>query len=277
MLLISTFVEIEFMDLLAAVLQWNVSPEIISSPVSIRWYSLLFGLSFFLGYYIFVYVFKKEGKKLEDLDDLLIYMFAATVIGARLGHCLFYDFEYYFIQHPEEIFMIWQGGLASHGAIFTIVPAIYIFTRRHKGYSYFWLLDRISWVVALAATFIRLGNFFNSEIVGIPTDGSWGIIFVQNGEDFPRIPIMLFESLCYFSVFLSYSIIYLKTNGKFREGLFSAMFFTFMLLYRFICEFWKDDYGDAVWMGMNSGQLLSIPFFIGGLALFVYVYLYKKS
>ena len=120
----------------AAVFHWNASPEIISSPVAVRWYSLLFGLSFFLGYYIFQYVFKREGRRLEDLDDLLMYMFIATIVGARLGHCIFYDFEYYFIQHPEAILKIWEGGLASHGAIFTIVPAVYLFTKRKKGYSF---------------------------------------------------------------------------------------------------------------------------------------------
>lgn len=265
------------MQLFNAVLYWNVSPEIISSPVSVRWYSLLFGLSFFLGYYLFQYIFKKEGKNLGDLDDLLMYMFAATVIGARLGHCLFYDFEYYFIEHPEEIFMIWQGGLASHGAIFTIVPALYIFTKLHKGYSYLWLLDRMCWIIALAATFIRLGNFFNSEILGVPTDGSWGIVFMQNGENFPRIPIMLFESISYFAVFLLFAFIYKKTDAKFKEGLFTALFFTLMLLARFVCEFWKGDYSEPIWMGLNSGQVLSIPFFLVGVALFVYIYLFKPK
>jgi prolipoprotein diacylglyceryl transferase len=258
------------------IIYWNVSPEIISSPIAIRWYSLMFGLSFFLSYYIFHFIFKKEGKNLDDLDDLLMYMFIATIVGARLGHCIFYDFEYYFIQHPEEIFKIWEGGLASHGALFGIVLAVYIFSKRKKGYSFLWLLDRIAWVSALATTFIRIGNFFNSEIVGIPTDGSWGVVFMQNGEDFPRIPIMLFESFCYFTVFISYSIIYLKTNGQFREGLFSAMFFTLMLLYRFICEFWKADYGEKIWLGLNNGQLLSIPIFFAGIALFVYIYFIKK-
>lgn len=263
-------------NFLASVIYWDVSPEIISSPVVVRWYSLFFGLSFFIGFYIFRYIFRQEGKKEVDLDDLLIYLFVATVVGARLGHCAFYDFRYYFIENPLEIFKIWEGGLASHGAIFTIVPAVYIFTKRYKGYTFLWLLDRVSWVVALAAAFIRLGNFFNSEIVGIPTDGTWGVVFALNNEDFPRIPIMLFESLCYFSVFIAYSIIYLRTKGKFSEGLFTAMFFTFMLLFRFICEFWKSDYDEAVWMGLNNGQVLSIPFFLAGLALFVYIYVIKK-
>jgi phosphatidylglycerol:prolipoprotein diacylglycerol transferase len=266
------------MNLFAAVIHWNVAPEIIQhflGFITIRWYSLLFGLSFFLGYYIFVYIAKKENKKLEDLDDLVMYMFFATIIGARLGHCLFYDFHYYFIEHPLEIFKIWEGGLASHGAIFTIIPVLYLFMKKHAGYTYLWLLDRITWVIALAATFIRLGNFFNSEIVGLPTDGSWGVVFMQNGETFPRIPIMLFESACYFFVFILLSNMYVSKNGKVRPGMMSAVFFLLMLIFRFICEFWKSDFGDKVLWDLNSGQLLSIPFVLFGFWLMYYSF--KKS
>lgn len=261
------------MNLLATVFYWNTSPEIISDFLgflTIRWYSILFGLSFFIGYYIFLYIAKKENKKVEDLDDLVMYMFLATIIGARLGHCLFYDFHYYFIEHPIEIFKIWEGGLASHGAIFTIIPALYLFMKKHEGYTYMWLLDRMTWVIALAATFIRLGNFFNSEIVGLPTDGSWGIVFVQNGEDFPRIPIMLFESASYFFVFLLMTYLYVSKNGKVRDGLMSAVFFILMLSFRFLWEFWKSDFGEKVMFGLNSGQLLSIPFILVGFGLLYY-------
>jgi phosphatidylglycerol:prolipoprotein diacylglycerol transferase len=261
------------MNLFAAVIHWKVAPEIIQhflGFITIRWYSLLFGLSFFLGYYIFVYIAKKENKKLEDLDDLVMYMFFATIIGARLGHCIFYDFHYYFIEHPLDIFKIWEGGLASHGAIFTIIPVLYLFMKKHAGYTYLWLLDRITWVIALAATFIRLGNFFNSEIVGLPTDGSWGVVFMQNGETFPRIPIMLFESACYFFVFILLSYMYVSKNGKVRPGLMSAVFFILMLVFRFICEFWKSDFGEKVLWGLNSGQLLSIPFVLFGFWLMYY-------
>ncbi|MCO5249176.1 MAG: prolipoprotein diacylglyceryl transferase [Chitinophagales bacterium] len=261
------------MDFLPAIIYWNTSPEIVNNFLgflTVRWYSLLFGLSFFIGYYLFVYIAKKEKKKIEDLDDLVMYMFIATVVGARLGHVLFYDFHYYFVEHPMEIFQIWHGGLASHGAIFTIVLALFIFMKRHKGYTFIWLLDRMAWIVALAATFIRLGNFFNSEIVGLPTNGSWGVVFMQNGEDFPRIPIMLFESANYFVVFILLSYIYVSKKGRPRVGLMSAVFFTLMLLARFICEFWKGDYSEIIALGLNSGQLLSIPFFLMGLGLFYY-------
>jgi len=263
------------MSLLTALVHWNTPPEIISDFlgfITIRWYSLLFGLSFFIGYYIFLYIAKKENKKVEDLDDLVLYMFLATVIGARLGHCLFYDFHYYFIENPLAIFKIWEGGLASHGAIFTILPVLYYFIKKHEGYTYLWLLDRICWVIALAATFIRLGNFFNSEIVGVPTDGSWGIVFMQNGENFPRVPIMLFESASYFFVFILLSYLYVSKDGKVREGLMSSIFFTLMLTFRFICEFWKSDFGEEVMWGLNSGQLLSIPFIGFGIALLIYTY-----
>lgn len=263
------------MDLFASVFFWNTSPEIISGFLgflTIRWYSLFFGLSFFIGYYIFLYIARKENKKVEDLDDLVMYMFLATIIGARLGHCLFYDFNYYFIENPLSIFKIWEGGLASHGAIFTIIPALYLFMRKHEGYTYLWLLDRMTWVIALAATFIRLGNFFNSEIVGVPTDGSWGIVFALNGEDFPRVPIMLFESASYFFVFILLSYLYVSKEGKVREGLMSALFFILMLSFRFLWEFWKSDFGDIVALGLNSGQLLSIPFILVGFGLLFYTF-----
>lgn len=268
------------MSLFASVIYWNTPPEIVQGLlgfITIRWYSLLFGLSFFLGYYIFVYIAKKENKKIEELDDLVMYMFFATIIGARLGHCLFYDFHYYFIENPLAIFKIWEGGLASHGAIFTIVPALYIFSKKHPGFSYLWLLDRITWVIALAATFIRLGNFFNSEIVGIPTDGTWGIVFMQNGEDFPRVPIMLFESACYFLVFIILSYLYVSKEGKVRPGLMSAVFFILMLTFRFICEFWKSDFGEKVIWDLNSGQLLSIPFILLGFGLLYYSFTSTSS
>lgn len=275
------------MNMLAFIMHWNVAPEIVSFELfgrefALRWYSLLFGLAFLLGYQIFVYIFRNEKKDESHLDDLLMYMFIAVVVGARLGHVIFYGTQdghgvNPYFENPIEILKVWEGGLASHGAIFSILPAMYLFTRKHKGYSYMWLMDRICWVVALAAFLIRLGNFFNSEIVGLPTDGSWGIIFDRNlmpngmPEIFPRVPIMLFESISYLMVFLLISFIYVKTKGQFREGLIFGLFFTLMLALRFIWEIWKDDV--IVWGGMNNGQLLSIPFFLFGLAILAYVYL----
>lgn len=264
------------MSLFLDVFYWNVSPEMFSLDlgdsfsIAIRWYSLMFGLSFFLGYYIFQYIYKTENKKLEDLDDLVMYMFLATIIGARLGHVLFYDFEYYFIHNPKEILQVWKGGLASHGAIFTILLALYIFVKKHKGYTFIWLLDRAVWVVALAAGFIRIGNFFNSEIVGLPTNGNWGVVFMQNGESFPRIPIMLFESISYLFVFLILSYLYVSKKGHPKKGLMSAVFFILMLSFRFLWEFWKSDYGEKILFGLNSGQLLSIPFVLVGFGLLYY-------
>ena len=144
--------------------------------------------------------------------------------------------------------------------------------KKHKGYTYLWLLDRISWVVALAAAFIRLGNFFNSEIVGLPTDGTWGVVFMQNHENFPRIPIMLFESASYFLVFILLSYLYVSKEGKVRPGLMSSLFFILMLGFRFLWEFWKSDYGENVILGLDSGQLLSIPFFLCGVGLLIYTF-----
>lgn len=269
------------MSLLLSVFHWNGSPDIFSLQIgdfefAVRWYSLMFGLSFFLGFYLFQYIYKTEKKNLEDLDDLVMYMFLATIIGARLGHVLFYDFHYYFIENPAEILQVWKGGLASHGAIFTILLALYIFVKRHSGYTFIWLMDRVVWGVALAAGFIRVGNFFNSEIIGVPTDGSWGVVFAQLGETFPRVPIMLFESASYFFVFVILSFIYLSKKGQVRAGLMSAIFFILMLSFRFLWEFWKSDYGEKIALGLNSGQLLSIPFILVGFGLLYYSFKQPK-
>ncbi len=271
------------MSFLLSVFYWDVSPEIFSVDLgesftlAVRWYSLMFALSFFIGFYLFQYIYKTEKKNVEDLDDLVLYMFLATIIGARLGHVIFYDFHYYFIEHPIEIFQVWKGGLASHGAIFTILLALYIFAKKHKGYTFIWLLDRMVWIVALAAAFIRTGNFFNSEIVGLPTDGTWGVVFMQNGETFPRIPIMLFESVSYFAVFVLLSYLYVTKKGKVKPGLMSAIFFILMLSFRFLWEFWKSDYGEKIFLGLNSGQLLSIPFVFMGFVLLYYALYNPKN
>lgn len=244
-----------------AIVHWTTDPEIFQiGNFALRYYSLLFGLAFLAGYYVFTYIFKNEGKKLEELDSLLLYMFVAVVVGSRLGHCLFYDFRYYFIENPLEIFMPWKGGLASHGAAVGIFAGMYLFSRRYK-YSYVWVLDRIGIVIALAGLFIRTGNFFNHEIVGMPTDGSWGVIFYLADEDrgipTPRVPVQLFEAACYFSIFLFMMVHYVRRKGQLQPGVLSGWFLTLTFTARFIMEFMKES--PIVFMGMKNGQLLSLP------------------
>jgi prolipoprotein diacylglyceryltransferase len=166
---------------------WTASPEIFTIPIpfldtqlTLRWYGLLFALGFLISQQILYYIFKKEGKPEADVDTLTIYMVVSTIIGARLGHVLFYEPERY-LENPLDIFKIWEGGLASHGAAIGILFALWLYSRKNKpGQSYMQILDRIVILVALTGALIRLGNFFNSEIIGKPTDTDYGIVFTRH-------------------------------------------------------------------------------------------------
>jgi phosphatidylglycerol:prolipoprotein diacylglycerol transferase len=251
--------------MLLAFIEWSVSPEIFHlGPVSVRWYGLLFAMAFVAGYAIFTWVFKKEGKPKEDLEQLAVYMIFGTVIGARLGHCLFYNPEFYLL-HPIEILKVWEGGLASHGAAIGILIALYLFSKKKKGYTMLWTLDRIVIVVALGGSFIRLGNLFNSEIIGKPADVPWAFIFTSV-DNVPRHPTQIYESLAYLIVFLILIFIYTKGIEKNKRGLLFGLFLVLVFTFRFFVEFLKEDQSAfEAGMVLNMGQLLSIPFVIAGL------------
>ncbi|HRH33603.1 MAG TPA: prolipoprotein diacylglyceryl transferase [Catalimonadaceae bacterium] len=158
---------------------WNTNPEIFpDSSIPLRWYGLFFALGFLLGQWIISFIFKKEGKPDKDVDALTYFMVGATVIGARLGHCLFYDPEFY-LSNPIEILKIWEGGLASHGATVGILVGMWLYSRKRPDQSWLWILDRIVIVVALGGSLIRMGNLMNSEILGKPTDKPWAVVFAN--------------------------------------------------------------------------------------------------
>jgi prolipoprotein diacylglyceryl transferase len=162
---------------------WDVSPDLWhTSYFTIRWYGLLFALGFLIGQQIMIHIFKKEGKPESDVEMLTVYMVLSTVIGARLGHCLFYEPKHY-LSHPIEILKIWEGGLASHGATIGILFALYLYSRKKKGQSFFWIVDRIVITVALAGGLIRMGNLMNSEIIGKPADVPWAFVFTESAEE----------------------------------------------------------------------------------------------
>ena len=250
--------------MLLAFIEWSVSPEIFHlGPISVRWYGFLFAMAFVAGYFIMTWVFKKESRPQTDLEQLSVHMIFGTVIGARLGHCLFYSPAYY-LSNPFEILKVWEGGLASHGAAIGILTAIYLFSNKKKNYSMLWVLDRVVIVVALAGTFIRLGNLFNSEIIGIPTEVSWAFIFTAV-DDIPRHPAQLYESISYFIFFLILLFIYYKGIEKNRSGLLFGLFLVLVFTFRFFVEFLKENQsGFEEAMVLNMGQLLSIPFVIAG-------------
>jgi prolipoprotein diacylglyceryl transferase len=262
-------------------IEWNVSPEIFSiGPISIRWYGLLFALTFIIGFFIMSKIFKKEGKSEEDLNDLVWYMILGTVIGARLGHCLFYNPSYY-LSNPLEIIQVWKGGLASHGAAVGILLAVYFYSKKKKDQSYFWTLDRVAITVALGAFFVRMGNLFNSEIIGKPADVPWSFIFnlaQVTDPQLPRHPAQLYEALAYFFVFLTLLYTYTKQQGKTRDGFLMGLFMVLVFTFRFCVEFLKENqshFEDN--LALNMGQLLSIPLVIAGVILIFNAYKTKQK
>lgn len=257
---------------------WDVSPEIFSlGPITIRWYGLLFAASFLVGFQIMTKIFKDENKSQDDLNDLLWYMLIGTVVGARLGHCLFYNPEYY-LANPLEIFMTWKGGLASHGAAIGITIAIRMYSKKKVAQSFFWVFDRVVITVALAGFFIRTGNLMNSEIIGSATEMPWGFKFVNAyvaDPMTPRHPAQLYEALSYLAIFIILFFIYKKWYKTIKEGLIFGLFLVLVFSARFIIEFFKENQ-SAFEQGMtlNMGQILSIPLILWGLYL---LFLDKKK
>jgi prolipoprotein diacylglyceryl transferase len=248
-------------------INWNVDPEIFRiGSFSVRWYGLLFASSFFFGYIIMLKIFKKEKIPVSVLDALTTYMVIGTVIGARLGHCFFYEPAYY-LAHPAQILMVWEGGLASHGAAIGIIITIIIFGRVKK-LPFLWVMDRVVIVVALSGLFIRFGNLMNSEIFGHPTALPWGFRFLraEYPQDLdPRHPTQLYEGLSYLMIFLFLWWYYYKKNGKPAQGLIFGMFLIMVFGMRFLIEFAKEPQESfEKSMILNLGQLLSIPLIIAG-------------
>ncbi|MEA2105286.1 MAG: prolipoprotein diacylglyceryl transferase [Bacteroidota bacterium] len=256
---------------------WDVNPDIVSFwGLTIRYYGVLFASAFFFGYLIMQKIFKKEGLTVELLDKLTVYVALGTIIGARLGHCLFYDPSFY-LQHPIEILKIWRGGLASHGAAIGILIALYYFSKKNKK-PYLWILDRIVIVVALAGFFIRMGNLMNSEIYGIPTKLPWGFIFVRNGEVIPKHPTQIYEALSYLLIFILLYSIYNKKGTNVRQGLIFSIFLILLFTVRFLIEFIKEVQVDfEQTMALNMGQWLSIPFILIGVYLLYQSYKQKPA
>jgi phosphatidylglycerol---prolipoprotein diacylglyceryl transferase len=250
---------------------WDASPEILRiGSIALRWYGLFWALSFYIGYEIMFRIFKKEGIPLQHVDKLL-YIFAfGSIVGARLGHCFFYDASYY-LQNPAEIIMIWKGGLASHGGVIGILLAVWYYQKKVSTKSFWWLIDRLVIPISLAAFFIRMGNLMNSEIYGTETSLSWGFIFVSRGEIVAKHPTQLYEAIPYLLLFLTLGWLYVKKGARLPEGFISGVFAFGMFTVRFLVEFVKEDQSAfEADMLLNMGQLLSIPLIIAGIARIAY-------
>jgi phosphatidylglycerol---prolipoprotein diacylglyceryl transferase len=251
-------------------IHWNVNPEILElGPLSLRWYGLLFALAFVLGYIVFKKIFKKEGYSLEMLDQLTVYLAVGTIIGARLGHVLFYDPGYYFA-NPLKILAIWEGGLASHGSALGMLVALYMWVRKHK-LNFLWLMDRISIVVALGGMCVRLGNLMNSEIYGIETSLPWGFIFDREDEILPKHPTQIYEALSYLAIFLFLFYCYSKEILFKMRGLAFGIFLILLFGARFLIEYIKNPQENfEKGLPIDMGQILSIPFILAGIILIFY-------
>jgi len=248
------------------IIPWDPNPEIFRiGSFAIRWYGLLFASCFLFGYILMKKMFANEGLREEVLDRLTIYMAIGTIVGARLGHCFFYEPAFY-LRHPLEILLVWHGGLASHGAAIGILIALWLFVRKEKK-GYAWVLDRIAIVVALSGFLIRMGNLMNSEIYGIETTVPWGFVFLRNNEVVPKHPTQIYEGLAYLFIFFLLYIMYWREKGKVYQGLLISIFLILVFTARFFIEFLKENQVPfEAAMKLNMGQLLSIPFVLLGIA-----------
>jgi len=244
---------------------WNANPILFEvGPLSVKWYGVLFATGFLVGYAIMSRIFRLEGKPQEDLGDLLLYMMVATVVGARLGHCFFYAPEYY-LSNPLDIVKVWEGGLASHGGAIGITLGLWLYARLHPSQPFLWLLDRIAVPTALAGSFIRLGNFFNSEIIGVPSDRPWAVIFARV-DHIPRHPAQLYESLAYLVIFGVLAVVYRRQGPDVSRGKLLGLFLVLVFGARLLIETLKTQQAAySLPFAMSVGQLLSIPAILIGI------------
>jgi phosphatidylglycerol:prolipoprotein diacylglycerol transferase len=269
-----------------AYIVWNVNPDIFHiGALTVRWYGLLFAMAFLVGYKIMENVYKTEGIDTKEVDRLSLHMIVGVVVGARLGHVLFYQPDVYFNDywsHPFDIFKIWEGGLASHGASIGILIAMFIYTRRGPVRSYMWMLDRIILTVPIGGFFVRMGNLMNSEIYGHVTNLPWGFKYVKDsinlGKPVEMVtinhPTQIYEGLLYLALFVFLWILYKKKHASLKPGTLFGMFLILLFSIRFFVEFFKEVQVDfekdlLLQYGLNLGQLLSIPFILMGIFILI--------
>lgn len=262
-------------------IQWNPDPELFNLfGISIRYYGLLFVSGLFLSVYVLKRIFKKENLPAEHVEKLATYGFIGVLAGARLGHCLFYEPEYYLSRPLEMLLPITfledggfkftgYAGLASHGGALGLIIALILYSRKTK-HSILDAIDLIAIVTGIGAGFIRLANFMNSEIIGMPTDKPWGIIFLRE-DRLPRHPAQLYEAMCYFLIFGLMFYLYNKKRDQLKNGFFFGLVLALIFTARFFIEFIKENqvaFEDA--MTFNMGQLLSLPYIAVGIGFMIY-------
>lgn len=266
-----------------AFITWDISPELVNIfGREIRWYGLCWAIGVLCTSYVVQKMYQSEKLPEKWFDSLFVYVLIGLIIGARLGHCLFYDPGYY-LSHPIEILKIWEGGLASHGGAIGMTIGIWLFCRNVSKKSIIWALDRLIVGVAIGAAFIRIGNLMNSEIYGGPTTMPWGFNFVRDRNwylpiadggagELPCHPTQIYEALIYFAIFILTMYMFYKTDAKKKQGLILGVSLIGIFLSRFFIEFLKNvqepfELQMRASIGINMGQLLSIPFIIWGVWL----------
>jgi prolipoprotein diacylglyceryl transferase len=255
-------------------IDWNPNVELFKiGSFAIRYYSLMFVIAFVLGLQIMKSIYKNDKIPLDKLDSIFIYTVIAILLGARIGHFLFYDTRFLF-EHPLEVLLpvkfnpfqfTGYQGLASHGAAIGVIIAMYFYSKKVIHKPILWVLDRVVIPVASGAIFVRIGNLMNSEIIGKPTNTDFGFVFKKLGEDFPRHPTQLYEAFGYLITFLVLWFVYWKTDKKEKQGYIFGLFMVFLWSVRFVVEFFKEVQVEnrSTW-DLNTGQLLSIPLILVG-------------
>ncbi|KFF26349.1 diacylglyceryl transferase [Chryseobacterium vrystaatense] len=265
---------------------WDPSKGIKLGPVTLHFYSLMFVLAFGLGYILMLRIFKIDNVNQKYLEPLFTWTLIGTILGARLGHVIFYqpelfkeDFWSVFLPISTKNGFQFTGfsGLASHGATIALIFTTLYYSFKIIKKNPFWVYDRIGIVVALGGAFVRIGNFFNSEIVGKPVspDSPFAILFPQQSSEYgltvPRYPSQLFEAAGYVALFILLWFLYRKTDKKYQQGWLFGLFFIILWAVRFFVEFLKEPQGDEFIQigGLNTGQVLSIPFMIAGVVIMI--------
>jgi prolipoprotein diacylglyceryl transferase len=261
---------------------WDPSKGIDLGFLTLHYYSIMWIVAFLIGFYIMKRIYKNENQTDAALDSIFIYSVIGIMLGARLGHVIFYQSELI----TEDFFSIFlpfkfKGGfeftgfrgLASHGAAIGMIIAMYLYNKKVLKKTVIWILDRVVIPVALGAIFVRIGNFINSEIIGKATKTDFGVVFKQLGEDFPRHPAQLYEAGSYVLVFLILMYFYWKTKKSEQQGYIFGLFLVLLWTVRFFVEFLKEPQGEEyiTLFNLNTGQMLSIPFVLIGL-YFMYIY-----
>ena len=291
---------------------WNVDPVLFHlGSLQVRWYGLLWALGFLIGYFIMKRIYQREKMAEDALDKLLIYMLVSTVVGARLGHCLFYEPDYY-LSNPLKIFAVWEGGLASHGGAIGILIGLWLYVRSYnkskkekndlQHINYIWILDRIVVAVCLVGALIRVGNVINHEIYGTPTSLPWGFVFMRGAEQFcgtvdnytacnawdapcppsewlPCHPTGLYEAFfCLVAMGILLWMYYKRDLGHKQPGLMFGTFLVIIFGSRICIEFLKNVQVEFERnMVFDMGQWLSVPFVLIGIGMIVWSFVNRKK